>query len=179
MPTTTPGPSPDFDIVMVGHFAKDRLVVDGVTEVASGGAIYYGSIALRQIGVDVAVVTRMHPDDFPLLADLEQAGVKVFATSAPATSGIENIYNSADMERRTCKLIAFAGAFQNEEIPDVSPHAYLVTPIIAGEIDLPLLKFLSSRGPVGLDIQGFVRVPENGHHGGELVFPILLFVYPQ
>ena len=40
---------------------------------------------------------------------------------------------------------------------------YLITPIIAGEVDLPLLKSLAARGPVGLDVQGFARVCENGH----------------
>ena len=150
------------DIVMLGHFAKDQLVVDGASKTASGGAVYYGSIALRQFGIQVAVVTRLHPDDFPLLDELKQAGVQVFATAAPATSGIENIYNSADMERRVCKLKAFAGPFRPDEIPDISAQVYLITPIIAGEVDLPLLKALAARGPVGLDVQGFVRVRENG-----------------
>jgi len=170
MPKTIPGSTPDVDVMMVGHFAKDRLVVDGVSEIASGGAVYYGSIALRQLGVDVAVITRLHPDDFPLLKDMEQAGVEVFAAPAPATSGIENIYDSSDMERRICTLIAFAGPFQKEDIPDRSARVYLITPIIAGEVDLSLLKFLASRGPVGLDVQGFVRVPEDVDNGGELVF---------
>ena len=138
----------DVDIMMIGHFAKDRLVVDGRSEYASGGAVYYGSVALRRLGVDVAVVTRLHPDDFPLLDELEQEGVQVFATAAPATSGIENIYNSADMERRICKLMNFAGPFQPEEIPDLSARIYLVASIIAGEVDLPLLKSLARRGPV-------------------------------
>ena len=151
------------DIMMIGHFAKDRLVVDGTSEVASGGAVYYGSVALRRIGVRVAVVTRLHPDDFPLLDELKQEGVRVFATAAPETSGIENIYRSADMERRICKLLGFAGPFRREEIPDLSAQVYLIAPIIAGEVDLPLLKSLAARGPVGLDVQGFVRVRENKH----------------
>jgi sugar/nucleoside kinase (ribokinase family) len=155
--------SPDVDIVMIGHFAKDKLVVDDTGETASGGAVYYGSVALRRIGVRVAVVTRLHPDDFALLDELEQEGVRVFATAAPATSGIENIYNSTDMERRVCKLMAFADPFQQEEVPDLSAQVYLITPIIAGEVDLSLLKSLAARGPVGLDVQGFVRVCENGN----------------
>ncbi len=155
------------DILMLGHFAKDRLVVDGVGETASGGAVYYGSLALRRLGLDVAVVTRLHPDDFPLLDELKAAGVHVFATPAPATSGIENIYRSEDMERRICKLRAFAGPFRPEEVPaDVAARVYLITPIIAGEVDLPLLKAIAARGPVGLDVQGFVRVPQ----GDELRF---------
>jgi sugar/nucleoside kinase (ribokinase family) len=154
----------DIDIMMIGHFAKDRLVIDGTTsEIASGGAVYYGSVALRRIGVRAAVVTRLRSDDFPRLDELKQESVQVFAASAPETSGIENIYNSADMERRICKLMSFAGPFQQEEIPDLSAQVYLITPVIAGEVDLPLLKSLAGRGPVGLDVQGFVRVCEDNH----------------
>jgi sugar/nucleoside kinase (ribokinase family) len=153
----------DFDIMMIGHFAKDRLVVDGHGEIASGGAVYYGSVALRRLGVRVAVVTRLHPDDFPRLDELKQEGIQVFAVPAPETSGIENIYDSADMERRICKPIGFAGPFQAQDIPDLPARIYLVASIIAGEVDLPLLRWLAKRGPVAIDIQGFVRVRENGN----------------
>lgn len=156
----------DFDIMMIGHFAKDRLVVDGQGETASGGAVYYGSVALRRIGVQVGVVTRLHPDDFPRLEELKREGVQVFATAAPATSGIENIYDSADMERRICKPLGFAGPFQPNDIPNWSARIYVVASIIAGEVDLALLKWLARRGPVAIDIQGFVRVRANG----DLVF---------
>jgi sugar/nucleoside kinase (ribokinase family) len=158
--------SPSTDIMMIGHFAKDALVVDGHSETAPGGAVYYGSIALRQIGVDVAVVTRLHPDDFPLLDELEQAGVEVYVTAAPETSGIENIYDSADMERRICKPLGFAGPIQASEIPDLRAKIYVAASIIAGEVDLSLLKLLARRGPVAIDIQGFVRVRDDG----DLVF---------
>ncbi len=150
------------DLLMVGHFAKDVLVVDGQRETASGGAVYYGSMALRQLGLEVGVATRLHPADFTLLDELTSVGVQMFAAAAPATSGIENIYRSTDMERRTCKLLDFAGPFQAADIPDAPARIVAVTPIIAGEVDLPLLKLLAERGPVALDIQGFVRVRENG-----------------
>jgi len=149
--------------MMIGHFAKDLLVVDGRPETAAGGAVYYGSMVLRQLGLRVAVVTRLHPDDFPLLDDLRQAGVQVFATPAPETSGIENIYNSADMERRICKPLGFAGPFQLAEIPDLTARIYVAAAIIAGEVDLSLLRSLAQRGPVAIDIQGFVRVRDDGN----------------
>jgi sugar/nucleoside kinase (ribokinase family) len=108
----------------------------------------------------------MHPDDFPCLEELRAAGAEMFVTSSQETSGIENIYASADMERRTCKLLGFAGPFRIEDIPDVRAKVYLLVPIIAGEVDLPLLKAMAARGPVGMDVQGFVRVPE----GDQLIF---------
>jgi sugar/nucleoside kinase (ribokinase family) len=152
--------------MMIGHFAKDRLVVDGASRVASGGAVYYGGIALQRIGVRVAVVTRLHPGDRARLSELIKEGIQVFATDAPETSGIENVYDSADMERRICRPLGFAGPFRRSDMPVLPARVYLISPIIAGEVDLSLLRWLSSQGPVGLDVQGFVRVRE----GDRLVF---------
>jgi sugar/nucleoside kinase (ribokinase family) len=156
----------DVDVLMIGHFAKDQNIVDGEGETASGGGVYFGSVALRRLGLSVAVVTRLHPDDFPRLEELKGEGVQVFAAAAPETSGIANYYNSTDMERRICKPLGFAGPFRAHEIPDLSARMYLVASIIAGEVGLPLLRSLAQRGPVALDVQGFVRVRE----GDDLVF---------
>ncbi|MCI0474995.1 MAG: PfkB family carbohydrate kinase [Anaerolineales bacterium] len=151
---------PTYDILMFGHFAKDRNVVDERAEIASGGAVYYGSVVVRRIGLRVAIVTRAHPDDFARLDELKQEGIGVFAAPASETSGIENTYKSSDMERRVCKLLGFAGAMQSADIPNVTARIYAITPIIAGEFDLAYLGTLAARGPVALDVQGFVRVPE-------------------
>jgi sugar/nucleoside kinase (ribokinase family) len=156
----------DVDVMMIGHFARDRLVVDGNGVDASGGAVTYGGIALQRIGIRVAVVTRLHSRDRLYLDDLVQAGIQVYATDAPETSGIENTYRSANMERRICRPLGFAGAFREDEIPDLSARVYLVVPIIAGEVGMSVLRTLAARGPVGLDVQGFVRVRQ----GDELVF---------
>jgi len=128
------------DIMMIGHFAKDKLVVDDKTEFASGGAVYYGSVVANKLGAKVGVVTRLHPDDFFRLDELKSQGIELFPVSAQATSGIENRYNSADMERRICKLMSFAGSFQPADIPDTPARIYAIVPIIAGEVDLPTLK---------------------------------------
>ncbi|MCX7671262.1 MAG: PfkB family carbohydrate kinase [Anaerolineae bacterium] len=174
--------TPCFDILFLGHFAVDRNVVDGVAEMASGGAVYYGGIAAARLGARVAVVTRLSRTDFGRLDELREAGIAVFATPAAATSGIENTYRSADMERRVCVPLAFAGPFAPTDMPDVEAHIYAAVPIMAGEIDLALLKQLAARTRatpacdghagyvcppgVALDVQGFVRV-QVGH---ELLF---------
>lgn len=159
-------PEPDFDLLFIGHFAVDRNVVDGVVEIASGGGVYYGGIAAARLGARVAVATRLQRADFDRLEDFRRAGVAVFAAEAPATSGIENIYRSADMERRVCTPLGFAGPMVRTDLPDVAARIYAVTPIMAGEIDLALLQWLARRGPIALDVQGFVRVAV----GNELLF---------
>jgi sugar/nucleoside kinase (ribokinase family) len=156
----------DFDIMMVGHFARDQNIVDGQGQVELGGGVYFGSVALRRLGLRVAVVTRLHPDDFCLLDEMKREGIQVFATPASETSGIANYYDSTDMERRVCKPLGFAGPFRLDEIPELKAKLFVIASIIAGEVDLAMLKALASRGPVALDVQGFVRVRE----GDALVF---------
>jgi len=149
----------DYDILMIGNFAKDKLIVDGVEEIASGGGVYYGSVVIKRLGLDVAVLTRLHPDDFYRLEELHSEGVAVYPLEAAGTSGIANYYQSADMERRICKPIGFGGKYNLSDIPAFSARVVMITPLFAGEVDLHVLKYLASRAPVALDIQGFVRVP--------------------
>ncbi len=150
---------PDLDIVMVGNFAKDKLIVDGVEQVASGGGVYYGSVAIHRLGLKVVVITRLSTADFPRLEELHAEGVTVFATPASGTSGIANYYRSANMETRICKPIGFGGKYALEEIPDLKTRLLMITPLFTGEVDLPLLQALSRRAPVAMDVQGFLRTP--------------------
>ncbi len=150
---------PDFDVVMIGNFAKDKLIVDGAEETASGGGVYYGSVVVSRLGSRVMVVTRLHPNDFPRLEELRAEGVSVYATAALDTSGIANYYQSSNMETRVCKPIGFGGKYQIDEIPPFSTRIIMLSPLFAGEIDIQLLQTLAKKAPVAMDIQGFIRVP--------------------
>lgn len=148
-----------FDILMLGNFAKDKLIVDGVEEIASGGGVYYGSVVVKRLGLKVGVITRLHPDDFPRLDELRAEGIEVHATAADGTSGIANYYDSNDMERRITKPIGFGGSYSINDLPDWHANVIMLTPLYAGEVDLPFLKSLADRAPVAMDVQGFIRVP--------------------
>lgn len=148
-----------YDLLLVGHMAKDRNVVDGHGKLESGGGVYFGGIAAARLGLHVAVVSRLAAVDFSRLDELKREGIRVFAQPAAQTSGIENTYSSADMETRICKPLGFAGPIQAADLPDVTARVYAITPIIAGEVDMQVLRTLAARGPVALDVQGFVRVP--------------------
>lgn len=148
------------DVAFVGHFARDRLVYRGTAENASGGGVYYGSIAVRRLGYSAAVITRLHPDDFGWLEELVREGIEVHASPAPRTTGIENIYPTEDMDRRICHPLGFAGPFALDEIPRLDARVTIITPLMAGEVGPDIVRALITRGPVGLDVQGFVRVRE-------------------
>ena len=157
-----------FDIVMIGNFAKDKLIVDGVEEIASGSGVYYGSVVVKRLGLKVGVITRLHPDDFHRLDELRAEGIDVHATPAEGTSGIANYYQSNDMERRITKPIGFGGSYSLADLPDWQAKVIMLTPLYAGEVDLAFLKALAKRAPVAMDIQGFIRVPRTD----DLVFEL-------
>ena len=64
------------------------------------------------------------------------------------------------MEFRRYKPLGFAGLFKKEEIPHINSKFFVIGPIVAGEIDLELLKYLYGEysDKICLDIQGFIRV---------------------
>ena len=148
-----------FDIMMVGNFAVDKLIVDGIEEVASGGGVFYGSIAARRVGASVCVVTRLHPSEFWRLEEMRSEGVVVFPIAADGTSGIANYYQSTNMETRSANQLVLVAGSISIEIPEIIAKVIMLSPLYAGEVDLTLLKQLAKRAPISMDIQGFVRVP--------------------
>ena len=153
-------PEINVDIAIIGHFAKDKLVFRGEEQLSSGGVVYYGAIALAHLGLRVAVITRLKEEDFPLLEELKDEGILLFAQAAEQTSGIENIYFTEDRDRRVCKPLGFAGPFSIEDLPDIAAKIFLVGPIMPGEVAIPFIKELAARGTVALDAQAFVRSRE-------------------
>ncbi len=68
-------PPQNFDVVLLGHFAKDKDVIDGKERDVLGGAVYYGAFPLEIMGTKVAVVTKLARKDFPQLSIFKRAGI--------------------------------------------------------------------------------------------------------
>jgi len=157
-----------FDIIILGHFAKDKLIIHGVEKEASGGAVYYGALALSKLNIRTAIITKLAKVDYSYLEVFEKNGVKIFAYEAEATSGIKNTYFSENnLNERVCEPIAFAGEFSEKQIPDIETKIFHIGPIMAGEVSLQLIDTITSRfDKVSLDLQGVLRV----RSGRDLIF---------
>ncbi|MFX1593356.1 MAG: PfkB family carbohydrate kinase [Promethearchaeota archaeon] len=148
------------DIVILGHFAKDIIEIDGTSNTSLGGAVYYGGIAGSHMGLKITIITRLKEDDYPLLEIFKKNNISYFAYSSEETSGLRNIYSSKNMEFRNYRPLGFAGLFKKEEIPEFNPPPkfFVIGPIVAGEIDIELLEYIKSKyNNICLDIQGFTR----------------------
>jgi len=151
-----------YDVLAIGHIAKDRNIVGERSEVAAGGAVYYGGMVLLSLGLRVAIMTRLAEEDFDILNELKAAGAKVYASPAPQTSGIENFHPDPNSDKRICRLLGFAGPFQIPDLPPVKARLYYIGTVVPGEEDLTFIKEIASRGPIALDPQGHMRRIING-----------------
>ena len=41
----------NYDIIVLGHFSKDKLVIHGIEINAPGGAVYYSGLALSMMNI--------------------------------------------------------------------------------------------------------------------------------
>lgn len=153
---------PGYDVILVGHLARDRNVFRGKAAQVAGGAVLYGGHVLAALGVRGAIVTRSAETDRSLLAPLTDRGLDVFHRAGPATTGIENTYLDETMDRRTCVPIAVGAPFQPGEFPALATRIVHVAPLIRGEAPEAFVRELASWGRLGLDAQGFLRAHRNG-----------------
>ena len=157
----------NYDIVILGHFSNDKLVIRGVEKEAPGGAVYYGGLALGKMNIRSAIITLLKNDDFHKLDILKRNGVDVFAHESQVTSGIRNRYVTDDLDKRICEPLTFAGAFKEEHVTNIDSKVLHIGSLMAGEVSLGLVQYITKRFPkASLDLPGFLRVRQ----GKELKF---------
>lgn len=150
------------DITMIGHISKDIMhYLDGVQRF-TGGPVIYSSAAAARAGKKVRVITRAAREDDQALDGMRALGVEVIRLDSPATTSIENVYHTADCERRDVTLLSQALPF------DESVKEYLAGDIIhlaglfRGEIPDSLITLCAEYGRVAIDAQGLLRCNDQG-----------------
>lgn len=146
-----------FDVLLIGHLDKGRIVRGNEASDFVGGAVYFGGIVLAQLGLEVGVVTRLARGDSWMLDELRREGIEVFPIYTSESTGIENVHPDPNSDRRRCYFLGFAGTFRPEDLPEVEAKLYYVGTVMAGEVDLGFLGTVASRGPMALDPQGCLR----------------------
>lgn len=149
-----------FDICVVGHITKDRIVIeDRPDRVAPGGTAYYAAMTYARLGLATAVVTRLAPADAPALTDaLRGAAIAVFTGESVATTTFENVYSRGPMSHRRQRIRSIAAPLQAADLSAVEAAAYHFGPLTAGDMRPALWQGIARHGPpVALDVQGLLR----------------------
>jgi len=151
------------DVWVVGHVTLDRITTpDGVTECAGGTSTYF-SLALARLGGDVAVLTRMAPEDQEaLLAAEREAGIEVRCGSSGETTVFENRYCGSDGDRRVQRVGAVGLPFVPDDVRELQARLFHLGPLTPGDMSVDFIEAMADRGRVSLDVQGLVRRIDRG-----------------
>ena len=152
-----------YDVCAVGHVTWDRIRIGDRVRVQPGGAAYYFSLALRRLGRNVAIVTKMAAaDENSLLSELRAEGIDVSCTESATTTRFSNAYSEGDPDRRVQQLASVAAPFVSSDLEGMSARFFFLGPLTAGDISLEFLREVSLRGDVALGVQGLVRSVSEG-----------------
>jgi sugar/nucleoside kinase (ribokinase family) len=152
-----------YDMVFLGHYTKDTIVSAGGTHTVDGGALFYGAIVAARMGLRTAAVTRLAPEDFKAVEEMERMGVRVFAKPTPLSTCLRLEYPSSDVDERVIYAISNAGAFTPEEVEYIESRTVIIGGSMRGEVSLQVVKKVAQKtARIALDVQGFVRVDREG-----------------
>jgi sugar/nucleoside kinase (ribokinase family) len=157
-----------YDVCVIGHVTKDIIKIDGVTREMPGGTAYYAGMALRSLGLSVAVMTKLSTgDERALVAPLVGSGVHLFAGYSKFTTTFENSYASTDWNNRIQKLKAVGDPFLPEDLGKITASAFHLGPLTPADMTPQFIEEVARLGGlVSLDAQGLTRRIE-----GETVAP--------
>lgn len=150
-----------FDVCVVGHITRDRIRIGDTEKELPGGVAYYSSVALKSLGLDVCLITKCAEKDKSLLHDMVTQNVAIFHRPTEETTLFENTY-PGDLSSRVQTVQCLAEPFSARDLPDISARIFHVGPLTQYDIPLEILRVLSEKSKVSLDVQGLVRRVENG-----------------
>lgn len=144
------------EICCIGHITRDKVVTP-VSEVQMpGGTAYYFSTAISKLDVSFLLITALSSREEHFVSELRKKGITVKAFPSTHTVYFENIYGN-DPDERTQRVLQKADPFSREQLLAVDARIYHLGPLLADDITPDLVTFLSEKGMVSLDVQGYLR----------------------
>ncbi|HEX9511098.1 MAG TPA: PfkB family carbohydrate kinase [Puia sp.] len=153
-----------YDICCVGHITLDKVVTTKAVVHMAGGTSFYFSNAVRNMDVSYGLITALAPGQMQFVTDLRAKSIEVKVLPSAYTVYFENNYKE-NQDHRTQRVLQKADAFTVEQLLDVNAKIFHLGPLLADDMPVELIKTLSERGKVSLDVQGYLRkvVNKNVH----------------
>lgn len=145
-----------FDVCVIGHVTKDIIRIGGTEREMPGGTAYYASIAMKSLGLNVAVITKIGKKDGSLLDNIESEQIHIILRESLRTTTFTNIYTRGLDDRK--QLVSdIATPFTVEDVEGIQSKTFHVGSLTKDDIPLEILLSLSKRSRISLDAQGFLR----------------------
>ena len=144
------------DICCVGHITLDKVITTtSVVHMAGGTSIYFSN-AIHNMDVEYSLVTAVAQKDKGIVVNLRSKGIKVKVLPSRYTVYFENTYGE-NQDHRTQRVLQKADPFTVENLSQVNARFFHLGPLLADDMPVDLIKTLSLKGKVSLDVQGYLR----------------------
>lgn len=149
------------DIICIGHITHDRIVTPDRDVHMPGGTSFYFSYGLRHLmgdrkDINYRLITSLAEKDMKSVEDMRREGIEVEVIPSRETVYFENIYGANQNNRRQ-RVRAKAAPFTREKLDDISARYIVLGTLLADDFDLDALHYLSERGTLVVDAQGYLR----------------------
>lgn len=155
------------DILLVGHYSHDSILLNKQERNQAGGAVYYCAFPLAKMGMKVGVLTKVKKEDDHLLDVFRnEKNIELFPLLESKETTVTRIeYPTSNMDVREMRVLSMANGYDFSK--DIAPMDITnenvkwvhIGPLYAGEVDLKFIQDLSSKypGKLSVDVQGFIR----------------------
>lgn len=145
-----------FDVCVIGHITKDIIKTSDREMEMPGGTAYYTAVTLKNLGMNVAVITKLHQQDSSLLLELEKKQIPFFLGKSDGTTTFMNVYSN-DTNTREQWVKDMAEPFNVNDASHFEAKIFHLGPLTRHDIPLEVIRFLSGKVKISVDVQGFVR----------------------
>lgn len=149
-----------YDICCIGHITLDKIVTPKSEVYMSGGTSFYFSNAIHKMNLKYMLVTALADTEMEAVTKLRDKGIGVKVLPSRYTVYFENRY-SENHDHRTQRVFQKADAFTAEQLDSMEAKFYHLGPLLSDDMGVEMIKALSLKGKVSLDVQGFLREVNN------------------
>ncbi len=128
-----------------------------------GGTSYYFSHAIRHFDdIDYALITALGEKDMYVVDEMRQLGINVKVMPSRESVYFENIYGE-NQDNRTQRVLAKADPFTIDYLQNIEADIFHLGSLLADDFSLEVVKYLSKKGRISIDSQGYLREVQDTH----------------
>lgn len=145
------------DICCIGHITLDKIVTPKMTVHMPGGTSFYFANAISHLPHGgFQLVTAVGDTELGSVEKIRELGIDVKTLPSKKSVYFENIYGE-NQNNRTQRVLAKADSFTVEGLKDVNAKIYHLGSLLADDFSLDVIKYLSAKGTLSVDVQGYLR----------------------
>lgn len=127
-----------------------------------GGTSYYFSHGISKLNdtKHYKLITSLAISEIEAVNEIRSKGIEVVVIPSKKTVNFENIYGD-NPDERSQRVLAKADPFTIDHLKDAQAHIFHLGSLLADDFSLDVVKYLSTKGRLAVDAQGYLREVKN------------------